>query len=44
MKDTRQGQQFQGADQVRPFLLDLCHNLDPSTLTSVYHDLIEELE
>jgi hypothetical protein len=43
-KDLMKGHQFQSADDVRAFLVDLWSNLDQSTLISVYEGWIARLE
>jgi histone-lysine N-methyltransferase SETMAR len=43
-KDVMQGHTFHGIHHMRAYKLDLLHNVDPSTLISVYHEGIERLE
>jgi hypothetical protein len=43
-KDAMKGQQFQGPEDIRTFLVDLWRGLDPGTLISVYEQWIARLE
>jgi hypothetical protein len=43
-KDIMGGQKLCGSEHVHAFMLDLYQNLDPNTLVSVCHELIERLE
>jgi hypothetical protein len=38
------GHEFQGADEVRSFLLNLWENLDQNSMISVYREWIEKLQ
>jgi histone-lysine N-methyltransferase SETMAR len=43
-KGEMRGHKFQGAEEVKIFLLDLWQNLDENTIISVYHEWIERLQ